>query len=211
MPDSITNQKLFDIISDANSKFNLTSITSYEEFLTKHIKDSELGEEFVSGKVLDIGSGAGFPALVLKIDKPEIELTMIDSVGKKVNYLNETITKLGLTQAIAVHTRIEDLNKKEYFDTVTARAVASMATLVEYALPFLKIGGRLVAYKSNDIDEELRLAKNAIKILGGEIEKIVEKKLDEEITRKFVIVKKIKQTPPKFPRGQNKPRLIPLV
>ena len=204
-------KEFYNILVEANKIMNLTKIIDYDDYLIRHIKDSRLAEEYINGKVLDIGSGAGFPALVIKIDKPEIDLTMIDSVGKKVKYLNETIEKLGLDNSRAYHTRIEDFEEKENFDTVTARAVAQLNTPVEYALPFVKVGGTFVAYNENDIEEEIKNAKYAISMLGGKIENIIEKKLDEEITRKIIIIKKVKSCAKAYPRPQNKPRIKPLV
>lgn len=202
--------ELFKILTEYNSKFNLTAIKTYEDFSVKHVKDSELGLPFVSGKVLDIGSGAGFPALVLKNEKPEIDITMSDSVGKKVNYLNFVIEKFGIEGARAVHTRIEDLEELENYDTVTARAVAGLNVLAEYALPFLKLGGSFVAYKAAKSDDEINEAKRAIKMLGGKIEKVVDIPLTEEISRRLVIIRKIGTTPKGYPRKGNKPRLSPL-
>lgn len=137
----IAYDKLYGILCEYNEKINLTAISGYEDFSVKHIKDSMLGLPYVSGKVLDIGSGAGFPALVLKNEKPELDITMLDSVRKKVNYLNYIIETFGLEKIRAVHARIEDLPEPGKYDTVTARAVAKLAVLAEYALPFLKIGG----------------------------------------------------------------------
>ncbi len=206
----IIYKQIFDFLTQENEKYNLTAIKDYNDFLLKHIKDSELGKEFVYGKVLDIGSGAGFPGIVLKIKKPEINITMIDGTGKKVNFINSLIKKLNLKDARAIHTRIEDYNEKEKFDVVTARAVAPLKILAEYALPFLKIGGVFVAYKSEDVDNEIKEADNAIKKLGGKLIDVKERKLNEEITRKFIIIKKEKKCDSIYPRKQNKPRLQPL-
>ena len=206
----IDYSELFEILSEYNSKFNLTAITTYEDFLIKHIEDSKLALKYVGGNVLDIGSGAGFPALVLINENPKIKLTMTDSVGKKVNYLNFIIQKFGLENAEAVHTRIEDFDRKEYYDTVTARAVAKLNVLAEYALPFLKKDGLFIAYKSNNCDEEIEESKNALKILGGTIEKIEEIPLTADITRKLILIRKTKKTDDAYPRKGNKPRSNPL-
>lgn len=206
----IDYSELFEILSEYNSKFNLTAITTYEDFLIKHIEDSKLALKYVGGNVLDIGSGAGFPALVLINENPKIKLTMTDSVGKKVNYLNFIIQKFGLENAEAVYTRIEDFDRKEYYDTVTARAVAKLNVLAEYALPFLKKDGLFIAYKSNNCDEEIEESRNALKILGGTIEKIEEIPLTSDITRKLILIRKTKKTDDVYPRKGNKPRSNPL-
>lgn len=204
-------EKLYGILTEYNARFNLTAIKSKEDYYTKHIADSMLGLPYVRGKVLDIGSGAGFPALVLKIEKPELDVTMVDSVGKKVGYLQTVIEKLGLHGITALHSRIEDIVGRESYDTVTARAVARLNVLAEYALPFLKKGGKFVAYKAEDSDEEIKEAEYAVKLLGGTISAVKEEKLDDETVRRLVIVKKIRSTPPAYPRKNNKPRLAPLV
>lgn len=206
----IAYDELYKILCEYNAKFNLTAISGYEDFMVKHIEDSRLGLPYVSGRVLDIGSGAGFPALVLKNEKPELDMTMLDSVGKKVNYLNAVIGHFGLEKTRAVHARIEDLPEKGAYDTVTARAVAKLGVLAEYALPFLKIGGAFVAYKSADCEDEINAAKGAIKMLGGRIEKVADVPLTDEIVRRLIVVRKIAPTPKGYPRGGNKPRLAPL-
>lgn len=204
-------EELYELLTEYNSKFNLTAIKSKEDYYTKHIADSMLGLPYVKGKVLDIGSGAGFPALVLKTENPDLDITMVDSVGKKINYLNAVIEKLGLKGIIAVHNRIEDIGGHESYDTVTARAVARLNVLAEYALPYLKTGGHFVAYKASDSDEEIKEAKYAIGLLGGRIKDIKEEILDENTVRRIVIIEKIKNTPSSYPRKNNKPRISPLI
>ena len=206
------NQKfLYDLISEHNKRVNITAITDYADFLVKHIKDSELGEKYIEGKkVLDIGSGAGFPGIVFAINYKEKNVTMIDSVNKKVVIINDIAEKMNLNNAQALHIRIEDFSEKESFDTVTARAVAPLNILAEYALPFVRVGGIFIAYKSVDTDKEIEEAKNAIKQLGGRIEKISDEILSNEISRRFVIIRKIKPCEKKHPRGKNLPRLKPL-
>lgn len=204
-------EKLYNLLTEYNSRFNLTAIKGYEDYLVKHVRDSMLGLPYVNGRVLDIGSGAGFPALVLKTEKPELDVTMTDSVGKKVNYLSAVIDALGMTGIRAVHTRIEDLKDFGAYDTVTARAVARLAVLAEYGLPFVRIGGALVAYKAADCGEEIKEAGRAIKLLGGEIERADEIKLTDDITRTIIVVRKTSPSPKGYPRKGNKPRLSPLV
>ena len=135
---------------------------------------------------------------------------MLDSVNKKVGFLNEVVRNLNLTSAIALHTRVEDFNAKEKFDIVLSRAVASLNTLCEYALPFVKLGGLFIAYKSEKTDEEIEQAKNALAVLGGEIDQVTTESVADGITRKLVIIKKVKPSGAKYPRGKNLPRVKPL-
>lgn len=196
---------------DWNEKYNLTAITDKDEVYLKHFKDSVLIKDHFSfgSSLLDIGSGAGFPAIPLKIERPDLSVIMIDSVNKKVNFLIHMIEELRLELINAYHVRIEDL-KLRNFDYVTARAVAPLVTLAEYAIPFLKVGGEFIAYKSADIDEEIDAAQKAINFLGGKVENIICKNLTDDIVRKFVVIKKISPTPSGYPRSGNKPRLKPL-
>lgn len=203
----------YNLLIEWNEKFNLTSITEKDKVELLHFKDSILPADLLplNCTVLDIGSGAGFPAIPLKIVRDDLSITMVDSVNKKVTFLNEVIDRLGLKNIKAVHKRIEELNKEEKFDVVTSRAVAPLNVLCEYCLPFVKKNGFMLAYKSSNILEELDGAKKAIKILGGEEALIKEIELNEEIKRTFVIIKKVKDTPLSYPRGGNKPRLKPIV
>lgn len=211
MNNELIYQKIYEMLVSANEKFNLTRITDYDDFITKHVKDSMLGLPLIKGKVLDIGSGAGFPGLVFAVENGSLDVTMLDSVGKKVNYVNTVISALGLKNARAIHSRVEDLPDKGAFDTVTARAVARLNVLAEYALPFVKIGGAFIAYKSGDSEEEINEAKYAIKILGGKIERVMEEVLDEQTVRKIIVVRKISRSPDLYPRKGNKARLNPLI
>ncbi|MCL2556010.1 MAG: 16S rRNA (guanine(527)-N(7))-methyltransferase RsmG [Firmicutes bacterium] len=207
-------EKYFEILINWNNKINLTTIIEKEEVYLKHFLDSIIAEEFIDNgaSVLDIGSGAGFPALPLAIIREDINFLLVEAVGKKVNFLNEVIKELAITNSKVIHSRIEDLKKinKTKYDYVTAKAVAKLNTLIEYALPYLKIGGKLIAYKSNDIDEEIKDAKNALCELCGEIVKIGEIQLDENIKRKIIVIQKIKENNNKYPREGNKPRIKPL-
>lgn len=202
----------YDLLVEWNEKFNLTAITEKDEVFVKHFRDSLLGERFVpeNARVLDIGAGAGFPSLPIKIARPDVRLTMIDSVGKKVTFLQEVISALGLTDASAIHTRAEDIREREGFDCVVSRAVASLSTLSEYCLPFVKVGGIFLAYKADNCEEEVESAKKAIAILGGGRITVVKESLDEETQRSFVIIEKVKATPSRYPRGKNLPRKSPL-
>jgi len=207
-------EKYFEILIEWNQRINLTAIVDRDEVFKKHFLDSVLCEYLIEkgASVLDIGSGAGFPALPLAILRDDANFLLIETVGKKIKFLNEVIDVLKIGNARALNMRIEDLKKVEgsKFDYVTAKAVAKLNILAEYALPYLKIGGRLIAYKSSNVDEELIEAKSAIKIMGGILDDVIEMDLDEDIKRKFVVIKKIAECDKKYPRDGNKPRLKPL-
>ena len=205
----------YNLLIEWNNKFNLTAITELDAVIEKHFIDSVLPlSNLKQQKVVDIGAGAGFPSIPLKIMNPDIELVMVDSVNKKVTFLQAVIEVLGLTNTRAIHSRVEDLglnpNFREKFDIVVARAVASLNTLCEYTLPFVRLGGKFVAYKSIEVENELEAAKKAIQILGGTL-KTVEKFEIGENTRATVVITKSTKTPPKYPRSKNKPRLEPIV
>lgn len=200
----------FSLLKEWNDKFNLTAITEKEQVYVKHFADSIAAMDMIDGKILDVGAGAGFPSIPLKIMKPSVEVTMLDSLNKRVIFLNETIKKLGLENIRAIHTRAEDFKERESFDHAVARAVAPLSTLAEYTLPFIKTGGTLIAYKSENIEDELKSAEKAIETLGGKKAKIVSFMLDEKTARKLIVIEKIKQTPMKYPRSQNKPRTSPI-
>lgn len=204
----IDYKELYEVLEAYNVKVNLTAIEGYENYMVKHIEDSKLGLPYISGRVLDIGSGAGFPGLVIKNEKPECDVTLIDSVRKKVDYLKHVIERFGLDGIRAVHTRIEDFPEREAFDTVTARAVARLVTLAEYALPFVRKGGAFVAYKTPD-DAELKEAERAIGMLGGRVE-TVKDMTPGDMSRRLIVIRKVKSTPAGYPRRMNKPRTSPL-
>lgn len=197
---------------EVNSHTNLTTITDPKEVEVKHFKDSLTVLNYISenAKVLDIGSGAGFPGIPLRIEK-NFDLTLVDSVNKKVVFMNEVIEKLSLENTRAIHTRAEDYAKdnRESFDIVVSRAVANMATLSELCLPFVKVGGIFIAMKGPKVDEELKEAENAIEILGGQVINIDRFTLEDN-ERANVIVKKIHPTKKKYPRGKNLPKKNPL-
>ena len=198
-----------------NEKFNLTSITEETEVIYKHFLDSVLPakEIPINAKVIDVGTGAGFPGIPLKILRPDIELTLLDSLQKRVNFLNDVVNLLGLDKCTCVHARAEDYCQqyREKFDVSLSRAVAQILTLSEYLLPFVKIGGKVVMYKSQKLEEELELGKNAIKTLGGKIEKVFTIEVNEiDAIRNFVIIKKVAPTNKKYPRGKNLPKTKPL-
>lgn len=201
-----------DYLLEVNSHTNLTTITDPEEIDLKHFKDSLTVLDYIKedDKVLDIGAGAGFPGIPLRIEK-DFDLTLIDSVNKKVNFMNQVIEKLDLKNARAIHTRAEDFAKdhREGFDVVVSRAVANMATLSELCLPFVKVGGLFIALKGPKADEEVENAANALEILGGEVIKMEKLDLDGN-ERVNVIVKKLRSCKKSYPRGQNLPKRKPL-
>ena len=201
-----------DYLLEVNLHTNLTAITDPAEIEVKHFKDSLTVLDYIkeNDKVLDIGAGAGFPGLPLRIEK-DFDLTLIDSVNKKVTFMNEVIEKLGLSGARAIHTRAEDFAKdhRESFDMVVSRAVANMATLSEYCLPFLKIGGLFIALKGPKAEEELDQATNAIEILGGQVIKLDKFQLDGN-ERVNILVKKVRACKKIYPRGKNLPKKNPL-
>lgn len=207
--------ELFDryekMLVDRNEKFNLTSITDHEGIRQKHFMDSLAAADYIppDASVLDIGSGAGFPAIPLKIVRDDITVTAIDSVNKKVGFINDVIAALDLKNITAVHVRAEDMNKAVKYDVVVSRAVAALNTLAEYALPFVKIGGLFIAYKSEKTAEEVDAAKNVLEVLGGKLERIADIS-NPDYKRTLVIIRKIKETPMKYPRGKNLPRVKPL-
>ena len=209
-------EKYYNLLIEWNNKFNLTSITDMQEVIEKHFVDSVLPYNLLpqNAKAIDIGAGAGFPSIPLKIVRPDISFLLIDSVNKKITFINEVINKLDLQNVVALHTRIEDLASnpayRETFDICVSRAVARLNTLAEYSLPFIKIGGSMVAYKSRQIKDEVLEAQKAITLLGGEIKDISINNL-ENGERNVLIVEKINNTPDKYPRDKNLPRTKPII
>lgn len=209
-------EKYFSMLIETNKVMNLTAITEEDDVAVKHFLDSALPEKFFpqNATVIDIGSGAGFPALPLKIVRPDLKITMVDSLNKRIGFLNDVIEKLNIECANAIHLRAEDFakNNREKYDVAVARAVAPLNTLVEYLLPFVKVGGVCIIYKSSKLTEELENSQKAIEILGAKVEKIEKYYIEEkELEREILILKKIKNTPPKYPRDKNKPKLNPIV
>lgn len=210
----------FEILVEWNKVMNLTGITEYDEVLLKHFVDSlcfNPNKLIKSDKIslIDVGTGAGFPGLPIKIAYENVDVVLLDSLNKRIKFLDEVITKLGLKNIKTIHSRAEDggRNKdlREKFDIAISRAVANLASLAEYNLPFVKVGGYFVAMKSGEIDEEAANAKKAISLLGGEIEKIEKFQLpNSDIDRSLVIVKKVKATSKKYPRKAGLPTKEPL-
>ncbi len=200
-----------------NEKINLTAIIEPKEIILKHFIDSLTINRYLkeNSKLADVGTGAGFPGIPLKIVRPDLKITLVDSLNKRINFLNEVITRLNLKEISTVHSRIEDFGKnKEYrekFDFVTARAVANLSVLSEYLLPISKVGGKCICMKGSNVEEELDTGKNAIKILGGKINCIDQFELPEsDISRNIIVLDKIKNTLAKFPRKAGVPSKEPL-
>lgn len=207
--------KYMKLLLEWNEKMNLTAITEPNEVILKHFIDSlTIANLIQTGqKIIDVGTGAGFPGIPLSIVKEE-DITLLDSLNKRITFLEEIINKLELKKIKTVHSRVEEFakNKKErqMYDIATSRAVAPLNVLLEYLLPLVKIGGICICMKGSNI-EEINEAQNALKILGGEIEKIEKIILPEsDITRNIIIVKKVKETPLKYPRKPGTPSKEPI-
>lgn len=205
-----------DLLLLYNNKFNLTAITDEKDIYIKHFLDCAAGDMFFEEgvSVLEVGSGGGFPSVPLKLLRDDLKFTLVESTGKKCEYLREVVDKLNLSCVQVVNARAEELakdkNYREKFDACTARAVARLNTLCEYCLPFVKVGGSFIAYKGNCL-EEVEEAKKAFSVLGGELERIEKYELPNGESRSIVVVKKIKPTPEKYPRGQGRERKCPII
>ena len=221
LSDDQINQFLiyYEMLSERNQVINLTAISEYQDVMKKHFVDSiclvKACDLSTGMFLMDVGTGAGFPGLALKIAFPELKVTLLDSLNKRVLFLNDVIKKLGLKDVDAIHGRAEDFAKqqkyREKYDLCVSRAVSNLSTLSEYCLPFVKIGGMFVAYKSEKVMEEISVAENSIFLLGGEMERQVEFNLPfSDIYRNLVLVRKKTETPGKFPRKAGLPGKEPL-
>ncbi len=211
--------RYYELLIEWNEKVNLTAITEYHDVMKKHFIDSisltKACDVNQSIRVIDVGTGAGFPGLALKIAFHDLQVTLLDSLNKRISFLRVVIEELGLNGVEAVHGRAEDLAKqgqfRESFDLCVSRAVANLSTLSEYCLPFVKVGGQFISYKSEKITEELKYAGKAIEILGGKVERQVEFQLPEsDIYRNLFVIKKVKETAMKYPRKAGMPSKAPL-
>lgn len=210
----------YKLLIEWNQVMNLTGITEYQEVQEKHFIDSlslvNAVDMSTINSLIDVGTGAGFPGIPLKIVFPELEVVLLDSLNKRVKFLDDIISKLQLKGITAIHGRAEDYAKekkyRESFDLCVSRAVAHLATLTEYCIPYIKVGGFFVSYKAGEIDAEVSESKKAIGMLGGELTEIIKFTLpSSDIARSFIKIKKIKKTGKKYPRKSGLPAKEPLL
>lgn len=201
-----------DLLKEWNEKINLTAITEDEAIIKKHfidcIKAFKFGEVKDDISIIDVGTGAGFPGLPIGIMNENINVLLLDSLNKRINFLNDVIQKLNLKNFETIHGRAEEVSRKkefrEKFDIATSRAVANMCVLSELCLPYVKVGGYFIALKGPSVDEELQEAKNSIGTLGGKLEEVIQIEIeDTDLKHNIVIIKKIKETPKVYPRQSN--------
>lgn len=209
--------KFMNLLIEKNKQMNLTAITDENDVILKHFIDSIIIQKYIENtdKIVDVGTGAGFPGIPLKIIKKENEFLLLDSLNKRINFLEEVIKILRLKNINAIHMRAEEAGQnvkyREKFDIATSRAVSRLNVLAEYMLPLVKIGGKCICLKGPNINEEIDEAKKAIEILGGEIEKIEEYNLPKtDIGRSIIIIKRVKHLPNKYPRKAGTPSAKPL-
>lgn len=205
------------LLLEWNEKINLTAITKTEEIILKHFIDSLTIAKYIKkdAKLIDVGTGAGFPGIPLKIIRDDIEIVLLDSLNKRINFLNDVISHLKLLKIKAIHSRAEEFGKnKEYrekFDYATSRAVANLSTLSEYLLPLVKINGYCICMKGSDVANEIEQSKKVVSILGGKLETVDEFKLPlSDINRSIINIKKVKNTPLKYPRKAGLPSKEPI-
>ena len=212
-------KKYYDMLIEKNKVMNLTAITEWDEVIDKHFIDSisliKATDVSRHKYVLDLGCGAGFPGIPLKIAFPNLKIVLLDSLNKRINFLKEVIEELGLEDIEALHGRAEDYARKaeyrEQFDYCVSRAVANLTSLSEYCIPYVKEGGYFISYKSGKVKEEVKEVKKALYLLGGKMEDMISFELPEtDMERNFVIIKKEKKTPKKYPRKAGIPTKEPL-
>ena len=212
--------KYYEMLVEKNKVMNLTTITEYSDVVVKHFADSLLVSNVIDLKsvnnIIDVGTGAGFPGIPIKIVFPDIKVTLLDSLNKRINFLNEVITELELENVKCIHGRAEDYGHnseyREKYELCVSRAVANLSTLSEYCLPFIKVNSNFISYKASNIDEELSGAVNAIAKLGGKIEHTITLELpnETEVERNFVVIRKISKLNNKYPRKSGTPSKEPL-
>ena len=211
--------RYYELLIEWNRVMNLTGITEYDEVNLKHFTDSltivRIKDMENVSTLIDVGTGAGFPGIPIKIAFPHIEVTLLDSLNKRIKFLDQVVEELDLEDVVTLHGRAEDYAKKEeyreQFDLCASRAVANLSTLSEYCLPFIKKGGCFVSYKSADSDEEIQQSEKALDILGGKIEKVDKFVLPgSDMGRALVMIEKVKNTPRKYPRKAGVPSKEPL-
>lgn len=208
--------KYMNILVEWNEKMNLTAITEPNEVIKKHFVDCLSILKYIpkQGKVIDVGTGAGFPGIPIKIAESSLNITLLDSLNKRVNFLNEVINIINLSNIIAIHSRAEEYaigEKREFYDVAVSRAVAELPTLLEYLMPYVKVGGICICMKGPKALEELEKSRKAIEILGGKFEKIENMNIDENMERNIIIIKKVKNTSNKYPRKAGKPSKEPII
>lgn len=205
------------LLIQTNKSLNLTAITEPEEIITKHFLDSLTACDFIpqGASVIDVGCGAGFPGLPIKFARADVALTLLDSLNKRLSFIDSVLTETNTTGVKCVHARAEDGGRdklyREKYDIALSRAVANMAVLCEYCLPYVKVGGKFLALKGPAADEELKNAEKAIKALGGEIEQVAEVTVPfTDLLHKIVVVKKVKPCPKEYPRKAGTPSKKPI-